>query len=388
MITMVHLNEVEQSGQLVSLDRKFHDGMCQFARRLDVPLVSVNPAALPGAKIMDRVKIERSQLPYQLLVVQRKNGRLEKASKLALADVVARSSLVVGLGSGMGAFKYARTHGKKYISLFENDLWNEIHIKKVSNVGMPRLAWAALCSAVNYLTDTVPAMKGAYEVHCNGYPAFDSAARIAKRRLFFLDSRMDADLIISEDRMEDRLKSLPSRPIQLIFSGRFEPMKGPIEAMIAAKQCRESGMNVEMDCYGSGSLVAEMKCIANDAGSWLRVHDAVPFPVLIEQSKNADVFICCHLQSDPSCTYLEAMGCGLPIVGYPNRMWNGMVKDSSAGVVAEHQTTDSLTAALSGFLKSPERLATATRNARLFALNHSFSMEFEKRVQAMKRALD
>ena len=29
--------------------------------------------------------------------------------------------------------------------------------------------------------------------------------------------------------------------------------------------------------------------------------------------QNADIFLGCHRQSDPSCTYLEAMGCGVAV---------------------------------------------------------------------------
>ena len=32
--------------------------------------------------------------------------------------------------------------------------------------------------------------------------------------------------------------------------------------------------------------------------------------------QEADIFLSCHRQDDPSCAYLEAMGCGLPVLGY------------------------------------------------------------------------
>ena len=59
----------------------------------------------------------------------------------------------------------------------------------------------------------------------------------------------------------------------------------------------------------------------------VRLHGPVPFETrLVPLSRQtADVFVSCHVQSDPSCTYLEAMGCGLPVVGFANRMLAALV---------------------------------------------------------------
>jgi hypothetical protein len=47
--------------------------------------------------------------------------------------------------------------------------------------------------------------------------------------------------------------------------------------------------------------------------------------------ENVDLFVCCHRQGDPSCTYLETMSCGVPIAGYDNEAFAGLVKTSAAG---------------------------------------------------------
>ncbi len=45
---------------------------------------------------------------------------------------------------------------------------------------------------------------------------------------------------------------------------------------------------------------------------------------------SVDLFVCCHPQGDPSCTYLETMSCGVPIVGYANEAFEGLVRHSRA----------------------------------------------------------
>jgi hypothetical protein len=137
-----------------------------------------------------------------------------------------------------------------------------------------------------------------------------------------------------------------------------------------------------MHCYGQGSQRAEMERLA--AGKPIVINGAIPYPELVERSKTFDIFVCCHIQSDPSCTYLEAMGAGLPIASYVNRMAKGLRQPSKAIALAS---------------ASPWKLANRiewmtlglpamSRHAREFALAHSFEVEHGKRIAAINLALE
>lgn len=77
-----------------------------------------------------------------------------------------------------------------------------------------------------------------------------------------------------------------------------------------------------MHCYGQGPLRGEMDRLAGQtaAHGQILIHDTIPYPELFERSRTFGLFVCCHVQGDPSCAYLETFGSGLPIVGYANRM--------------------------------------------------------------------
>ncbi|MEZ4290401.1 MAG: hypothetical protein R3E53_07630 [Myxococcota bacterium] len=107
-------------------------------------------------------------------------------------------------------------------------------------------------------------------------------------------------------------------------------------------------------------------------------------PELVERSAEADLFVCCHVQDDPSCTYLEASGAGLPIAGYGNRMWRHFAAAAGSGVVTPMKRPVALAEAIGDLLAAPDRLATLSRRARAFALEHCFEREFEKRVDAIR----
>ena len=93
-------------------------------------------------------------------------------------------------------------------------------------------------------------------------------------------------------------------------------MKGAVDAVKTAVAALERGLDIEMHYYGQGSQFDDMQRIANAHGrSRVHVHNAVPYAELVRRSRKFDAFVCCHVQNDPSCTYIESMGAGLPIAG-------------------------------------------------------------------------
>ena len=135
-------------------------------------------------------------------------------------------------------------------------------------------------------------------------------------------------------------------------------MKGAADVVRTGLECLKRGIDIELHCYGEGSLSNEMCRLATPAPGTITIHDAVPYPELVEISRTFDAFVCCHVQNDPSCTYLEALGAGLPIIGYANRMWSRLQKASGAGYMAK--TT--------GFGGHPLRQFLISRRGRVAAL--------------------
>ena len=78
------------------------------------------------------------------------------------------------------------------------------------------------------------------------------------------------------------------------------------------------------------------------------------------------------------------MGCGLAVIGYANRMWSALCRESGAGWSAPLGDTDALTGAIVQATRDRERLAACCRAARDFALQHSFEREFKHRVEHLQ----
>lgn len=387
MITFVHMNPISIDGNTVRVDRKFHTGMTNYAEHLRHPLATVHPLVGRDRPIMDSVELPIDTLPYEILPLSLQSNEWSPTEDglKALERQIAASQLVVGYG--YGSADVCHRLGVRYIACLEYDLQTQVTVAASFGRTPVHAVWAALKCTSSYFRTMVPAMRRAHEVHCNGYPMYSASAKFNSNRLLYLDSRMSSEMVIPLQDLQKRLQNRRPDALKLIFSGRYENMKGALDAVKAALLCRERGMNVELDCYGQGSLGDAMRAVAAPHRDHVRIHDTIPFPELVLKTREADLFVCCHIQSDPSCTYLETMGSGVPIVGYANRMWSAMAKESGAGVVSLRNTPSSLADAIASYHQSPTKLDEASMNARTFAVDHCFEKEFSKRTDAINNAM-
>jgi glycosyltransferase involved in cell wall biosynthesis len=362
--------------------------MQRYAAEILIPLTTVHPEMPAGQEIMDVIDVPCSVLPYRVMTVKTDLAfRPLPAEIPRLREQISGSELVYG--TGLDSSRIARELGIPYILVLEYDLQTQVTVSASQVSGASRrIARAAKC-AWSYAFRDIPDMRGAHSLHCNGYPIFDATRRYNKNRLLYLDSRMSADMLIPPDEMAARLRSRAGRPFRLLFSGRYERMKGADDAVRVAIECLRRGLDIEMHFYGQGSLHTEMERIAAQAErpGRIHIHEAVPYTDLVAISRTFDLFVCCHIQSDPSCTYLESFGAGLPIVGYSNRMWRRLNECSGAGLVSPLGRPSYVADYVEKLLADANLVAAMSEKALLFAEQHCFEREFRKRIDALNVAV-
>jgi glycosyltransferase involved in cell wall biosynthesis len=178
-------------------------------------------------------------------------------------------------------------------------------------------------------------------------------------------------------------------PLRLVFSGRLETMKGAQDLVPVARRLTERGVDFTLDIFGSGSLEAE---VAEGIRSLqdpqrVRLHKAVDFETELVPftRREADLFLGCHRQSDPSCTYIEAMGCGVAVVSYDNRMWQRLNGESQAGWGTPLGQPQALADRVAEIAKDPAEISRRSRNAWAFSRRHGFLPEFRRRMEHLAR---
>jgi glycosyltransferase involved in cell wall biosynthesis len=382
---MIHSNGARIDNGILRVDRKFLTGMRHYAENIPLPLMTIHPELDPSDQTMDMVEVPCRDLGFEVMIIK-KNAE-QRATAELLEKQIGRSSLVYG--SGFDSTHIAKKLGVPYILVLECDLRTQITVTSTQVKNLTRRAIRSLRCITQYIGHDIAAMRGARALHCNGYPVYDESRSFNSNQLLYLDSRISADLVITEQQLDDRLQQRSSRPLRMLFSGRYEKLKGANDAVRVAIECLKRGLDIEFHTYGQGSLrdmMQELSMQSRIAGR-IHIHDAIPYPELVQRAREFDLFVCCHIQSDPSCTYLESFGAGLPIVGYANRMWQRLSESSDCGYASTMGRPSAVADDVARLLANPDMLAAMSRRARAFALEHTFEREFSLRIEAIKKEL-
>jgi colanic acid/amylovoran biosynthesis glycosyltransferase len=238
----------------------------------------------------------------------------------------------------------------------------------------------------------IRALQSADAVQANGYPAFESFRKLNPNTLMYLDSRIKRDILVTDTEMADRAaRALCGAPLRLVHSGQLEPHKGSQDLVPLALQLIGRGIPFTLDIFGSGTLDKQIRSQVAQHGlqGYVRVHGVLDFETeLVPFARSqGDIFVSCHRQSDPSCTYLESMGCGLAVVGYTNEMWAKLNRASGAGWSAPLGSVRLLAEAIAAADRDRTGLVKRMHAARSFAADHCFEAEFAKRIAHLRGLL-
>jgi colanic acid/amylovoran biosynthesis glycosyltransferase len=257
--------------------------------------------------------------------------------------------------------------------------------------GLPRLRrWRSLLWNRARERERRAAFRRAAGIQANGTPAFDAYARLSARSMLYFDTRLTEALFVGIEgaaRKADRV--LDGGPLRLAFSGRLEPMKGADHLLPAARGLVARGVDFTLDVYGDGSLAAGMREEAAALGGRVRFHGPVPFETALvpAMKRNVDLLLCCHRQADPSCTYLETLGCGVPIAGYRNAAFDGVLALGDCGVGVAMDDHAALADAVAALDRDRPRLAALTRNVASVAQPNLFEPVYARRIAHLRAVL-
>lgn len=222
-------------------------------------------------------------------------------------------------------------------------------------------------------------------VQCSGLPSYQAYRHHSRNAMFFFDNRVPAGAVIDANALEVRLARLASNePLRLVFGGRLTGMKGVADLPQVALELKRLGVRFSLDIYGDGPL---REALAQDIrrlglSNCVQLHGVKNFHVewVPLMRIQADIFVCCHVQGDPSSTYPEVMSCGVPIVGYDNEAFVGVVNASHSGWLSPLGSPSHMAAELHRLDRRRDEIAEASRLARQFGIENNFEATFAARV--------
>ena len=235
------------------------------------------------------------------------------------------------------------------------------------------------------------AVRHAAGMQCNGVPSYEAYGPYNDDSICFFDTRVRAEQFATPADMEARRgRAARDEPLNLVFSGRFETIKGADRLIPTFARMVRDGSRANLHLFGTGSLEAGMRRQIAAASLEGRVimHGSVPFEdgLLPWMRENADVFLCAHPQSDPSCTYMETLSSGVPIVGYANAAFSGMAEAGPVGWSVPVHDDAAMAETVRGLEGDRHALAEMSGRVLAFARGHSFEATMARRIRQVTDA--
>jgi colanic acid/amylovoran biosynthesis glycosyltransferase len=227
-------------------------------------------------------------------------------------------------------------------------------------------------------------------LQCSGTPTYDIYRGLCRDTLLFFDNRVRVDSIIERAALEAKTARLRLKaPLRLVFGGRLIAMKGVLELPRVAAELARLGIPFSFDIFGSGPLseALESRIRAEGLEGRMALRGALDFESgwIPHLRENADLFVCCHPQGDPSSTYPEVMSCGVPIAGYANEAFRGLVAQSGAGWAVPMFDARGLAQTIARLHGDRDDLARHAVLSRDFASRHAFEATFAARAAHLVR---
>jgi colanic acid/amylovoran biosynthesis glycosyltransferase len=367
-------------------DRKFYDGMLLY---LDywpgsiTLLIRESQDELPAFGV---VEVDPQTYPIQLRFISRlAQIKLEHVQG---ADIVMASA---DNYTQLEVSTICRQNNIKCIYIIEYIHETRIQILRLQNISLIKKVKSFLWHLAKEHS-RIQAFKKCDGLQANGYPAANAYQSFTFNALLYFDTRIHDQMLVSNDVLDQRLSHLAqNEPLRLAFSGRLVAMKGADHLLNLADLLKKRGVAFKLDIFGDGELqpVMQRRLMETGLSDTVVLHGAVDFATELVPfiSQHVDLFICCHRQSDPSCTYLETYSCGVPIAGYNNRAHQGILDEQDVGWSVKMNALDDLAELIARLSRDRTEIIRKSRNAIAFARQHTFEITFRKRMDHCVKTL-
>jgi len=367
----------------VRLTKKLLDGVNQYAKHWPGKVVLIMPPGEMHSGNLDDIVIDTSSLTFSVEILD--------FGATALREKIARAGLVLG-GSHpaiSGLAKHCKEQNIPYICVTEYTLKTRLQILQ-TDIKNPLIFLKRAIWELREEYRTLNKVKYASGIQCNGTPTFNAYQHHNKETLLYFDNRIDIELLSATEKFRaEHTEHTLEQPIQLAFSGRLNKIKGAHYLIPIAKQLHHTNTPFHLHIFGDGPLSKQITTTIQQENlqKYITHHGAVDFREQLVPfiSKNIDIFLCPHLQGDPSCTYIETFACGVPILGFANEALVGILKAHPCGWATPVGNIDKIVAKLELLRNEPSEIERASKAALQFASANTFEITFNNRINQMIR---
>jgi glycosyltransferase involved in cell wall biosynthesis len=386
LLIVTPLGALPRPSGKVLLTRKFVDGLSLYRAFWKGPVTALCALADRATDNMDNVEVDPRSGPFQLICSDDSDkhlGSLLRPQTLAMSGVMEPFTSLS---------RRCREAGIPCVYNTETSLATRLQMIRV-NSPTPLHAWRRSFRERRDERAQVKAIALAEGLQCNGTPTYSSYKGLTPFPHLYFDTRIEETMLAPPDLLSRRSERFRrDRKLRLLYSGRLKTIKGVDHLPRVASRLRSLNVSFTLDICGDGESLPLLRAQISDLGlgSSVRLRGVLDFKTELVPfvTREMDLFVCCHRQGDPSCTYLETMACGVPLVGYANEAFQGLSEVAGVGRVTPLDRPDELAHRIKSIWEDPESLAAASRRSLEFAREHTFEKTFHRRVERLDRVAE
>lgn len=146
---------------------------------------------------------------------------------------------------------------------------------------------------------------------------------------------LDRDSRIGVDELDARLKS--TGPIKIAYAGRAHRDKGIFDWIEVLSLAAKNGVDFDAVWFGDGPELENARQEIANLGLSDRVQfqgAVTPHSALIQKLRTFDLFLFCHKTMESPRCLIEALICGLPLIGYDSPYPQDLIKEHGGGLLS------------------------------------------------------
>jgi glycosyltransferase involved in cell wall biosynthesis len=217
----------------------------------------------------------------------------------------------------------------------------------------------------------------------HGMDCYTAYAGYSRNAHLVDDIHFDKESHVSEQELSQRFTG--TGPLHFIYAGRAHRDKGIYDWIEVLSLLATQGRNFQATWFGDGPELEKARAmvIEKSLGATINMPGAISHMEMLQAMKSADAFVFCHkTQESPRCL-IEALACGLPLIGYHSEYASHLINQNEGGHLSVPNDIASLTATVADMFDG-DRLRELSKRAARDGLQFTSASVFKHRSDLIK----
>ncbi|MBX3707354.1 MAG: glycosyltransferase [Pseudomonadales bacterium] len=224
----------------------------------------------------------------------------------------------------------------------------------------------------------------------HGRETFEYYAPYCQNPQLVHDVHLTRDDHISQITLERKVVRASEGPINIVYAGRADEMKGARDWLAVLAELVKLGVDFKAEWLGDGPLLAEMRSSLEPLGLVDRVNlrgFVSDRSSVLDALRDAHVMLFCHKTPESPRCLIEALASGCPIVGYESPYPADLIAIHGGGHLVRRDDIQALSQALATLAEDRVRLGKLIACAAQDGAKFDDESVFEHRAELILRHL-